>query len=76
MARSRFLRNILARRIMRRRIAYEIERCFNGINLSRNSFNLDGRILKNSSGETLFYSATEIDAALLRLNTLMKSLRS
>lgn len=76
MARSRFLRNILARRYMRRRIADEIKRCFNSVDLTRNSFDLDGRILKNDKGETSFYSATEIDAAILRLNTLMNSLRS
>jgi hypothetical protein len=76
MARSRFLRNILARRIMRRRIADEIKRCFDGIDLTRQSFMMDGKYLKSESGEVKFYSSTEIDTAILRLNTLMNSLRS
>lgn len=71
----RFLRNILARRLMRRRIADEIERSLEDLG-NKHCFDVNGQRIKTPDGEDMFFSATKIDAAILRLNTLMKSLRS
>lgn len=73
---SRFLRNILARRILRRRIAKRVKDCFEGIDLTRHSFNVSGQLLATRDGQTQFYVAAEIDRAIANINTLLNELRS
>jgi hypothetical protein len=70
------LRDMLARRWIRRRIAKRILACFDGIDLNRHSFVADGRTLRTQSGEERFYQAGEIDRAIDRINELMKELRA
>jgi len=72
---SRFLRNLLARRIIRRRIAKRIKQCFDGLDLTRHSFNVGGTLMRTTMGDDKFYSAAEIDKAIDRINALMRDLR-
>lgn len=59
-----------------RKIADEIKACFDGIDLTKHSFAMGREILQSVDGETKFYSATEIDKAIARINALMSTLRA
>ncbi len=70
-----FLRNILARRIIRRRIAARIRACFDGLDLTRHSFVAGGFPMRTATGCDQFYRADEIDKAIANINALMRDLR-
>lgn len=63
-------------------IANRIVRCFDGLDLTVQTFTIQGnsgfasdRVVKTTSGETKFYSAGEIDKALAKINELVDELK-
>lgn len=64
------------KRAIRIDAACRVKQCFDGLSLDRQSFVVNGIQLKDQSGETSFYRASEIDTAIKRLNAVLKDLRS
>lgn len=62
-------------RVERQRIADKIVECFNSINISSNTFVVNGSRLSNYNGETRFYERKEIDKAIENINALVDDLR-
>lgn len=55
-------------------IAKQINACFDGIRLTRQTFTINGNTIKSSSGERVFYEAEQVDRAIKNLNDLINSL--
>lgn len=71
------MRNTLARRMIRRRIAKRVLACFDGVDLTQHTFeNGHGRFIRTTAGEDRFYSAGQIDVAIKRVNELLAELQS
>lgn len=74
---ARLMRNTLVRRLIRRRIAKRILACFDGVDLTQHTFESGhGRFIRTTAGEDRFYSASQIDVAIKRVNELLSELRS
>ena len=63
-----------ASKYFKRRIAKSIVKCFKDVDFSKQVFNLGGVSVKAPNGETAFYSVTEIDKGIRKLNKLLKYL--
>ena len=57
-------------------IARKVSAAFDGVNWTKHSFTLNGVDRIKAGGGELFYPAHEIDAAIDRLNSLLKDLRA
>ena len=56
-------------------IADKIKACFDGVDLSSESFTLYGEQIKGSRGDTLFYRKIEVDRGIECLNNLITDMR-
>lgn len=58
----------------RKDAAKRVKAAFDGVEWDRHAFIVNGVELKASTGERVFYSAKEIDAAIERLNDVLRDL--
>lgn len=58
-----------------KKISQQINQCFEGVDLTNQSFSCNGAIIYGIDGETKFYRKTQVDILINRLNELRGRLR-